>query len=161
MFKIFLTFAILFYSPTNLYSQNLLKENSWVVDGNKKNVYFDQGIFRLSRPAPKVPPQLTNIRSHFNKKTKQERIVLDFTGDEVPSLYGNISPAKKKLALDVLQAEKSESFPTTIKGKLLQSVDVYIIEPKLMTLEFNFDNSYSFEIFYLQNPTRVVIDVKR
>lgn len=161
MYRLIQFSSLLYLFSLSAFTQNLLKENSWIIDANKKNVYFDQGIFRLSRPLPKVQPQLTNIRTHYNKKTKQERIVMDFTGDEIPSLYGNISPVKKKLSLDILQSDKADSLPSSIRGKLLQSVDVYIIEPKLMTLELNFDNSYSFEVFYLLNPTRVVIDVKR
>lgn len=144
------------------FSQNVLKENSWVVSGSKKNVYFEQGIFRFSGNADSTGPSvLQNIRTHFNKNTKQERIVIDLTGTSMVGLYGSILPGKKKLTLDLMQVSKSESLPAAIKGKYLQSVDIYLIEPKLMTLELNFDAVYSFEIFTLLNPLRLVIDVKR
>jgi hypothetical protein len=144
------------------YSQNVLKENTWVLSGSKKNIYFEQGIFRLSSSAEiSAPVLLQNIRTHFNKNTKQERIVIDLTGNSLIGIYGSILPSKKKITLDLMQVAKSDSLPSATKGKYLQSVDIYLIEPKLMTLELNFDAVYSFEIFYLLNPMRVVIDVKR
>lgn len=144
------------------YSQNVLKENTWVLASSKKNIYFEQGIFRLNAATQQsTPVLLQNIRTNFNKKTQQERIVIDLSGNSLVSLYGSVLSSKKKVTLDLMQVAKSESLPNAIKGKFLQSVDIYIIEPKLISLEFNFDSVYSFEIFYLENPMRVVIDVKR
>lgn len=145
----------------NAFSQNVLKENTWVLNGSKKNIYFEQGIFRLSGTNSNAPVVLQNIRSHYNKNTKQERIVIDLTGNSLINLYGSVLPTKKKITLDLMQVAKSDNLPAATKGKYLQSVDIYIIEPKLMSLELNFDAVYSFEIFYLLNPMRVVIDVKR
>jgi hypothetical protein len=161
MNKLFNYFILIFFS-TLASSQNVLKENSWIISGAKKNVYFEQGIFRFSGdPAAQVPAVLQNLRTHFNKNTKQERIVIDLTGTSMVGLYGSILPGKKKITLDLMQVSKGDSLPVATKGKYLQSIDIYIIEPKLLTLELNFDAVYSFEIFYLLNPLRVVIDVKR
>lgn len=144
------------------FSQNALKENTWVLNGAKKNVYFEQGIFRLTGASDmNAPVVLQNIRTSYNQKTKQERIVIDLTGNSLIGLYGSILPNKKKITMDLMQVSKSESLASAIKGKYLQSVDIYLIEPKLMTLEMNFDAVYSYEIFYLLNPLRVVVDVKR
>ncbi len=160
--KQFLSMIFLLVLAPCAFSQNVLKENTWVLGASKKNIYFEQGIFRLSGSGDSsAPVVLQNIRTHYNKNTKQERIVIDLTGSSAISLYGSVLPAKKKITIDLMQVAKSDNLPTATKGKFLQSVDIYIIEPKLMTLELNFDAVYSFEIFYLLNPMRVVIDVKR
>ncbi len=155
-----LSLVVLLILTSISHSQNVLKENSWVISGSKKNVYFEQGIFRANGESSS-PTILQNIRTHYNKNSKQERIVIDLTGTSMVSIYGSILPGKKKLTLDLMQVSKGETLPSVTKGKYLQSIDIYIIEPKLLTLELNFDAVYSFEIFYLLNPLRVVIDVKR
>ena len=158
----FMIALLLVFIPSFSFSQNVLKENTWVLAGAKKNVYFEQGIFRLSNVnSSSEPVLLENVRTHYNKGTKQERIVIDFTGKTLANLYGSIIPGKKKITLDLMNVTKAPSLPASIQGKFLKSVDIYLIEPKLMSLELSFDSVYSFEIFYLLNPSRLVIDVKR
>lgn len=143
-------------------AQNLTKENSWPLSMNKKNLYFDKGVFHYGLPAKNqvITQKVTGIRSFYNKATKIERIVLDIDGPALAGLYGYISKEKNKLYLDLYQTEKSETFAPKVNAHFLKTVDVYIIEPKLLSLELSFNTTLTYEVFYLLNPTRIVIDVK-
>jgi uncharacterized protein (UPF0335 family) len=143
-----------------LWSQDLKKENSWSISENKKNVYFDQGIFKFAQDN-KAVVTVQKIRTHYNDKTKEERIVLDLDSSFMPSVYGYISKDKNKLNIDLMQGKKEEKAWQNVAGKYLESIDIYQISPNLISFELKFKSTYTFEIFYLSSPTRLVIDVKK
>lgn len=146
-------------------AQSLLKSNSWSLGDAPKNVFFDQGAFyykvqdKLTGTSSKQ--EITSIRTAFDAEKKRERIVLDFSSEKLVGIYGYISKEKRKLYIDLHQTEKVKDFNSQVKGKYLKSVDIYVIEPKLLSIEFSFPEIFSFEIFTLSNPTRLVIDVKK
>ncbi|MCB9094585.1 MAG: hypothetical protein H6621_05900 [Halobacteriovoraceae bacterium] len=133
-------------------------ERIMTLQGRKSSIYTDRGIFYYKSSL--TGAQIKSVRSFFSPKKGFERIVIDFTTPLISSIYGYISTNKKKLYLDILDTKVSH-ISKSISGKYLSSLNVYELDASNVNLEFNFKNTYSFDIFYLESPGRIVIDVKR
>ncbi len=153
------------------FAQNLLQESTWQLTGEKKNFYSNQGVFFYdlkkvqSITAPKASQKdvstLIAIRSRFDKGKKTLRLVLDFSSPQMNPLYGHISAEKKKLFIDFFQTIPAEAINKSIKTTFLESINILQIEKNSTTVEMQFSDKYLFEVFTLNNPARLVIDIKK
>ena len=155
--RLFLLFFIVFNSYASI---NLTNQRIWKVSDKKRNIYLDKGIIYLNSNEEKVA--LTSIRNRFNASKGFERIVLDFNTKQPPRVYGLISQGKKKLFIDLFNTTLSANERRLIKKtKYISSIDIYQLDSNKLSVEFNLSKNYNFDVFYLTNPSRLVIDIKK
>jgi hypothetical protein len=152
-------FSILFLALSfNSFSQDLLGERIRRISGTKKSVYFDSGIFHNG--GPKRKSKLKALRHSFTEKRGYERIVFDFTTQEVPRIYGNISAGERKVYIDFFDTALSESINSFGKSKYVKEVKFFPISKDSLSIELTLRKKSSVDIFYLKSPGRLVIDIK-
>ncbi len=141
------------------FSQNLSKQRIWKITSDKRAIYFDQGIFHSEKR--RSTAQLISIRNSYVEARGFERLVLDFSEIEPPKVYGHISKDKSKLYLDLFNTSLSKKINTIKNVKYIDSVDFFNIDKDLLSIELNVSQKVSYDIFYLENPGRIVIDIKK
>lgn len=154
-----LALGILLGFSSLTYSQDLLKEGIRKLSDRKKSIFHDRGIFH-SDSNPKMQ-KLVNIRNSFVSARGYERIVIDFTGMKPPRIYGHISKTGKKVFIDIFNASMTPTIESIKTIKFLREVKFFDIEQDHISLELSFNRAVSFDIFYLENPARLVLDVKK
>lgn len=143
----------------NIFAQDLLKQRVINLKGRKSSIYSDGGSF--FHKSTLKGSKIKGIRSFYSDTRGFERIVLDLDTPLIPSIYGFIDNSKNKLYIDVLNSEASKSFTQQLSGQFLKSVDVLGLDKANTALELNFKGSYTFDVFFLSSPGRLVIDVKK
>lgn len=144
---------------SNAYSQNLNSQRIWKISSKKRSIFLDKGIFHSDKANGKL--ELLSIRNSYVSSRGYERIVFDFNGDQPPRIYGHISREEKKVYLDFFDTSLSKALSAIKEVKYVKSVDFYNIDQNQLSAEINFNSEVSFDIFYLTNPARLVIDVKK
>lgn len=157
MSKIYLTLVLLF-SFSSL-AQDLLNERIRSVSARKKSIYFDSGIFH-NGSAQKMKSVLREIRHSYVSARGYERVVFDFSTDNPPRIYGNISGKDNKLYIDFFNTSLKKQFASFGNSKYVKEINFFPIDPKMLSLEVTFKKKVNSDIFYLANPGRLVIDLK-
>ncbi len=88
-----------------------------------------------------------------------ERVVIDFNTPTVPKLYGHITE-NKKISIDFFDTSMVTATPQMKNSKFVKAVDFISVDGKTMTMEIALKGKSSFDIFYLENPGRLVIDIR-
>ena len=156
MFRILL--AILILTPQFLMAQNLNEERIWKIVGRKKSVYLGSGIFHLNQGA--AASTITNFRNSYNPSQGFERLVIDFNKTIPPKLYGHISVKNKKIMVDFFDTSLPSVVAPLKNSKFVKTVDFLAIDPTQVTMEISLKENTNFDIFYLENPGRLVIDIR-
>lgn len=156
---IIIAIVLLLGFSTLSFSQDLLKERIWKLAPRKKSIFLDRGVFH-SDSNPKMQ-KLTNVRNSYVRARGYERIVIDFTGATPPRIYGHISKEDKKVFIDLFNTSMTPTIESIRSIKYLKDVKFFDIEQDHISLELSFNNTVSFDIFYLENPARLVLDVKK
>jgi hypothetical protein len=86
-------------------------------------------------------------------------VVIDFNSPAVPKLYGHIT-ADKKLSVDFFETSIQASQPSLRSSKFVKAIDFITVDGKTITMEMALKGKSSFDIFYLENPGRLVIDIR-
>lgn len=141
------------------FAQNLLNERIWKISGRKRSIFFDQGVFHSDLAS--TPKTLTAIRNSYKRDKDFERIVFDFNAAQPAKVYGHISKDDKKLRLDFFNTKLEKSISDVSNVKYVKSMDFFNIDNDSLSVEITFNESVSFDIFYLENPGRLVIDAKK
>ncbi len=158
--KFILNFLIIFTALSSIsYAQDLLQERIWKISSRKRSVYFDKGVFHSDNP--KLPQQLKSIRNSYIPSRGYERIVFDFTSNNTPKIYGKISGEEKKVYIDFFNTTLATTMDKLKNIKYLKNIDFFTLDEGRLSVELNFERKVSFDIFYLTNPGRLVIDVKK
>lgn len=144
---------------TNAFSQNLNSQRIWKISSKKRSIFLDKGVFHSDSEVKNV--QLTGIRNSFIPSRGYERVVFDFNSARTPRIYGHISKKDKKVYLDFFDTSLNKALSAIKEVKFVKSVDFYNIDRNQLSAELTFDSSASFDIFYLENPGRLVIDIKK
>jgi len=153
----FLSFQFLLVS--NAFSENLLKERIWKISSRKRSIFLDKGVFHSE--ANPVIQDLIGIRNSYVPSRGYERVVFDFSSKKPPKVYGKISKKEKKVYVDFFNANLGAKAQQLKNIKYLKNVDFFTLDKNKVTVELNFSKDVSFDIFYLENPGRLVIDVKK
>lgn len=156
--RLFSIFLIIFLAKVNA-ADDLLEQKITELVGRKTSVYSDSGVFFHKSPV-KIS-KLEKIRSSFGAKRGYERIVLDFSSPKLPGVYGYIGTSKNKIYLDLLNTSPAEGLASAVAGKYLSSVDILALDKTNTSLEINLKEGLTFDVFYLESPARLVIDVKK
>ena len=144
---------------TESYAQDLLSERIWKISSRKRSIFLDRGVFHSEKNP--MHQKLKGMRNSYVKGRGYERIVFDFSSVKPPKVYGHISSSEKKLYLDFFNTS-IEGKPAELNNiKYLKDMSFFNIDKKDLSVELAFKSKVSFDIFYLENPGRIVIDVKK
>lgn len=139
-------------------AQNLTEERIWKISSRKRSIFLDSGVFHYKSTT--TGAIITGLRNSVAAGRDYERLVIDFSTANVPRLYGHISSSENKLRVDFFDTAIS-GVPAELKNsKYVKGVDFLAIDPKNVTLEISLKGKSSFDIFYLENPGRLVIDIR-
>lgn len=156
--KIILIPFILFQLFIPVFGQDLLKERIRKLSNNKTSIYVEKGIFHNG--GVKLQSTLKSLRQSYNPKQGFERIVIDFTTNEVPKIYGHISSDEKKMYLDIFETSLAKDFSSPSNTRFVEKINFFPIESNHLSLDFKLKNKVIADIFTLENPGRLVIDFK-
>lgn len=142
----------------NLSAQDLLKERIRKLNNNKTSIYIEKGIFHNG--GVKQEAVLKTIRQSFNPKLGYERVVIDFNSNQIPKVYGHISSEDKKLHIDFFETTITKDFQITGNKHFVEKTNFFPIETNYLSMEMKLKAKVTADIFYLENPARLVIDLK-
>jgi hypothetical protein len=151
---LFLTFFI----TLPVLAQNLMEERIWKISPRKKSIFLDAGVFHHNSTAKGVG--MTGVRSSFVSGRGYERVVIDFNTPSIPKLYGHISASTQKLSLDLFDTNAVTGQNQLKNSKFVKNIDFISVDGKTMTMEMAMKGKSSFDVFYLENPARLVIDIR-
>ncbi len=151
-------FAALVLIPSLVNAQSLVEERIRRLDDRKKSVFLNRGIFHNG--GPKVPSALKAVRHSYNAKLGYERLVMDFETNQIPRVYGHIASGEKRLYVDLFDTQIKGAIGSFGNSKFVESINFFPISNDTLSVEIHFKQSVSVDIFYLDSPGRIVIDVK-
>ncbi len=140
------------------FAQNLMEERIWKVAPRKKSIFLDSGVFHHNSTLKTA--SVKSVRSSAVPGRGYERLVIDFSSNSIPKVYGQISPQKKKISVDLFDTTVSTDQPQIKNSKSIKSLDFISVDGKTVTMELTFKDKASFDVFYLENPGRLVIDIR-
>ncbi len=155
--SLFVLLAILLTSSVS--AQNLLQERIRRISSRKRSIYLDTGIFHNG--GPKIQSKLKAVRHSFSPKRGYERVVFDFTTNELPRVYGYISRDENKLFLDLFETDVPATLTSFGDSKFVKELLFFPIQKDTLSVEVNFKSKVTLDVFYLSNPGRLVIDIKK
>ena len=153
----FLILSVVVFAQ-NLSAQDLTKERIRKLSSNKTSIYVENGIFHNG--GVKQEAVLKSIRQSYNGKLGFERIVLDFSTNQIPKVYGHISSLEKKLYIDFFDTTLDKVFQTIGSKHFVEKINFFPIESNYLSVEMKLKAKVNADIFYLENPGRLVIDLK-
>jgi hypothetical protein len=151
--------AFTFLLTCQAFAQNLNAQRIWKISSKKRSIFLDKGVFHLDNM--KGTNKLSSIRNSFFKSRGYERLVFDFDMENPPRMYGHISKGKKKIYIDFFNTTLNKKMASVSKVKYVNSVDFFAIDKNNLSVEVNLADKVSYDIFYLSNPGRLVIDIQK
>jgi hypothetical protein len=139
-------------------AQNLMEERIWKVAPRKKSIFLDSGVFHSNSKVKNA--SITGIRSSAVGGRGYERVVIDFNTPMIPKIYGHISPEKKKISVDFFDTAIATNQLELKNSKNVKAIDFISVDGKTVTMDMSFKDKSSFDVFYLENPGRLVIDIR-
>jgi hypothetical protein len=139
-------------------AQNLMEERIWKVSPRKKSIFLDSGVFHFNSDL--TSSSMTGVRSSAVAGRGYERVVIDFATPSIPRLYGHISAGDRKISVDLFDTTVATNQPQLKNSKFVQSIDFISVDGKSVTMELTLKSKASFDIFYLTDPGRLVIDIR-
>ena len=146
-----------FLVVTPVLAQNLMEERIWKVAPRKKSIFLDSGVFHLNSTVKNS--SITAVRNSAVNGRGYERVVIDFNTATIPKIYGHITP-EKKVSIDFFDTGIMTSQPQMKNSKFVKAIDFISVDGKTMTMEMSLKGKSGFDIFYLENPGRLVIDIR-
>ena len=154
----FIIFCLASTLTESVYGQDLLKERIRKLSSNKTSIYIEKGIFHNG--GVKLQAQLKSLRQSYNPKQGFERIVIDFSTNSVPKIYGHISSEDRKLYLDIFDTTIAKDLKTVESTRYIEKINFFPIESNHISLDMKLKSKVIADVFYLENPGRLVIDLK-
>lgn len=154
-------FIALFLSVISctLFATDLQTERITKIESRKRSLYVASGIFHNG--AQKVDSKLMSIRHSFNKKDGVERVVFDFVSPKIPRIYATVSGKEKKIYLDLFDTELDKGIKSLGTSHYVETVNFFPLDNDTLSLEVLVKGNANAEIFFLENPGRLVIDLKK
>jgi len=147
--------CMLFVTP--ILAQNLMEERIWKVSPRKKSIFLDSGVFHMNSSLK--DSSISAVRNSAVVGRGYERVVIDFTTPTVPKLYGHITE-NKKISIDFFDTAIVTGQPLMKNSKFVKAIDFISVDGKTITMDMTLKGKSSFDIFYLENPGRLVIDIR-
>jgi hypothetical protein len=139
-------------------AQNLMEERIWKVSARKKSIFLDSGVFHHNSNIKNAG--ITGVRTSGTTKQGYERVVIDFDSSTIPKIYGHISPQSKKISVDFFDAKVVTSQPQIKSSINVKTIDFINVDGRSITMDLSIKGKASYDIFYLENPGRLVIDIR-
>jgi hypothetical protein len=159
MKKTLLLLILFILAPTHVFSQNLMEEQIRRISPRKRSVYLNSGVFHNG--GPKIQSSLRAVRQNYSKSKNYERLVFDFKTKELPRIYGYISKERRKLFIDLFETSMEKDLSSFGNSKYVKSINFFPIQADTLSVEIIFKDDVSLDVFYLQSPGRLVIDLKK
>ena len=140
------------------FAQNLMEERIWKISNRKKSIFLDSGVFHYNSILS--GSRITGVRNSNVPDRGYERVVFDFASQTIPKVYGHISGKDKKISIDLFETSVATSQPVLKNSKFVKSIDFISVDGKNVTVEVNLKSKASFDVFYLENPGRLVLDIR-
>lgn len=156
--KIFLILLLSFSSC--VFGQSLHEARILKISDRKRSIFIDKGIFHYEAKADSSQ-SLEGVRNSYSADRGYERLVFDFKGALPPRIYGMINKSEKKVYIDFFNTSIGAQLKSLKNTKYVKSVDFFSLDSKDLSVEVNFKSTVTFDIFVLENPGRLVIDVKQ
>jgi len=156
--KIILCTLTLLLVSSFSYGQNLHDEKIRKITSRKRSIYFDKGIFHNG--GLKRRSELKAVRHSYVKKRGYERVVFDFKTAKVPRIYGTVSMKEKKLYFDFFNTKIPSSISSFGDSRYIKGINFFPLSKDSLSLEVDFKSNVSVDIFYLESPGRLVVDIK-
>lgn len=141
-----------------VFAQNLMEERIWKVSPRKKSIFLDAGVFHHAGSVKNV--SIKSVRSSSAPGRGYERLVIDFSTSSIPKTYGHISSGDKKISIDFFDTTVAMEPPQIKNSKSIKSIDFISVDGKSVTMELILKAKTSFDVFYLDNPGRLVLDIR-
>jgi hypothetical protein len=142
----------------SIFGQDLLKERIRKLNSNKTSIYVEKGIFHNG--GVKIESALTSIRQSYNSKQGFERLVFDFSSNQIPKVYGHMNSEERKIYIDLFETTLSKEFKAVSSTRYVEKVNFFPIEKNHVSIDLKLKAKVIADIFYLENPGRLVIDLK-
>jgi len=155
--KYFLLLSLIFCSSTS-FSQDLLKERIRKLGNKKTSIYVESGIFHNG--GVKNESVLKGIRQSYNPQQGFERIVIDFGSSQIPKIYGNLNSLDKRLYIDFFDTTLDKELKTITGTRYIEKVNFFPIDAGQVSMEIKLKSKVNADIFFLENPGRLVLDLK-
>lgn len=139
-------------------AQNLMEERIWKVAPRKKSIFLDSGVFHHNSNIKNSG--ITGVRTSGTAKQGYERIVIDFDSSTIPKIYGHISPQDKKISVDFFETKVVTSQPQIKSSINVKTIDFINVDGRSITMDLSMKGKASYDIFFLENPGRLVIDIR-
>jgi len=142
-----------------LKAQNIFEQRIWEVGGRKKSVFLDQGIFHTGKREGKSV--LSAVRHSYVTRNGFERVVFDFNTNEIPQVYGHANSKEKKVYVDFFNTRANPSLSSFGNSKFVKQLNFFPIDENMLSVELDLKEEVLVDVFYLKNPGRLVIDIKK
>ena len=146
-----------FLVVTPILAQHLMEERIWKVSARKKSIFLDSGVFHLNSSVK--DSSISAIRNSAVDGRGYERVVIDFNTPAIPKIYGHITE-NKKISIDFFNTSMVTAQPQMKNSKFVKAINFISVDGKTMTMEMVLKGKSSFDIFYLESPARLVIDIR-
>ncbi len=154
-----LSFAIvLALLSATVLAQNLMEERIWKLSSRKKSIFLDSGVFHLNSGSKNS--QITAVRSSSVPGRGYERVVIDFNTPSIPKIYGHISSQNQKVSIDLFDTSIATAQPQLKDSRFVKNIDFINVDGKSLTMDISLKSKASFDVFYLPDPGRLVIDIR-
>lgn len=150
---------LLILQSTQLFAQDLTKQRIWKISSKKRAVFLDKGVFYSKSDSSNQ--ELKGIRNSYVASRGYERVVFDFSSNTPPRVYGHIASSENKVYIDLHKTSLNKAIQAVKNVKFVKSVDFFNLDKDNLSVELSFNEKVSFDIFHLENPGRLVIDVKK
>jgi len=159
MNRLTLIFSLFFLvTAQSVFGQDLLKERIRKLSSNKTSIYVEKGIFHNG--GVKLESTMTSIRQSYNPKQGFERLVFDFSSNQIPKVYGHMNSDEKKIYIDLFETTLAKEFKAVSTTRYVEKVNFFPIEKNHVSIDLKLKAKVIADIFYLENPGRLVIDLK-
>jgi hypothetical protein len=142
----------------NAVAQNLMEERIWKISPRKKSIFLDSGVFHHQSEVNQAT--ISGIRTSGKSNAAYERLVIDFNTNSVPRIYGHVSQKDKKISIDFFNTSVAGVQTSLKNSKNISGIDFLNIDGKTTSVSLSMKGKASFDIFYLENPGRLVIDIR-
>ena len=149
-FTLFITFPV--------FAQNLMEERIWKVAPRKKSIFLDSGVFHHNAELKNAG--ITGVRSSSSSSQGYERVVIDFNTPSIPKIYGHIAPKSNSISIDFFESSMGTNQARLKNSQKVKNIEFINVDGKSITMDLTMKGKSSFDIFYLENPGRLVIDIR-
>ena len=154
--KLVVLFLLLAMSAS-IFALNLSSEHIHKIPDRKKTIYFNRGIFHNGDKAQES--KLKAVRHSYYEKQGHERLVFDFESDKLPKIYGGLLDEKNQLHLDFFKVNLPTNVSAFGNSIMVDAINFFPIQGETLALEINFKFKVKIELFTLEKPARLVVDV--